>query len=75
VIVSEQCGIAPLLAEEAGLSVRHNCAALSQALQRMLGDADLHARLAAGCAKVTLRLGWEEPVRNMEALYQRLPQG
>jgi glycosyltransferase involved in cell wall biosynthesis len=72
VIVSEQCGIAPLLAEEAGLSVRHDCAALAQALRRVLGEADLHARLAAGCSKVTSRLGWEEPVRNMEALYTAL---
>jgi len=75
VIVSEQCGIAPLLAEEAGLSVKHDCAALAQALQRVLGDADLHARLAAGGPKVTSRLGWEEPVGEMEALYMRLASG
>jgi glycosyltransferase involved in cell wall biosynthesis len=72
VIVSEQCGVAPLLAEEAGLSVRHDCAALAQALQRVLSEADLHARLAAGCTKVTSRLGWEEPVRDMEVLYTAL---
>jgi glycosyltransferase involved in cell wall biosynthesis len=72
VIVTEQCGIAPLLADEAGLVVRHDSAALSEALERVLGDTKLRARLAGGCAKVTSRLGWDEPVREMEALYARL---
>jgi glycosyltransferase involved in cell wall biosynthesis len=69
VIVTEQCGIAPLLADEAGLVVRHDTAALARALERILREAELRARLAAGCAVVTSRLGWEEPVRDMEALY------
>ncbi len=72
VIVTEQCGIAPLLADEAGLAVRHDTGALSRALERVLSEAQLRARLAAGCAVVTSRLGWEEPIRNMEALYAAL---
>ncbi len=72
VIVTEQCGIAPLLANEAGLAVRHDSAALSEALVRILGTRETRARLEAGCAKVTSRLGWEEPVREMETLYARL---
>ena len=71
-IVTEQCGIAPLLADEAGLVVRHDSAALSGALVRVLGEAGVRARLVAGCAKVTSRLGWDEPVHEMEALYARL---
>ena len=72
VIVTQQCGIAPLLADEAGLVVPHDAAALSQALARVLGEAEVHARLAAGCANVTLRLGWDEPVHEMETLYATL---
>jgi glycosyltransferase involved in cell wall biosynthesis len=72
VIVTEQCGIAPLLAGEAGLVVRHDSAALSEALARVLGEAEVRARLAGGCAKVTSRLGWDEPIREMETLYARL---
>ena len=72
VIVTQQCGIAPLLADEAGLVVPHDAAALSQALARVLGEAEVHARLAAGCANVTLRLGWDEPVHEMETLYAAL---
>jgi len=72
VIVTEQCGIAPLLANEAGLAVRHDSAALSEALGRILGTEETRARLEAGCAKVTSQLGWNEPVREMETLYARL---
>ena len=69
VIVSEQCGIAPLLADEAGLVVPHEVGAIAEALARILDDAKLRGHLAAGCAKVTLRLGWDNPVREMEELY------
>ncbi len=72
VIVTEHCGIAPLLADEAGLVVRHDTAALSRALERILSETELRSRLAAGCANVTSRLGWDEPVRGMEALYATL---
>ena len=72
VIVTEQCGIAPLLADEAGLVVRYDSEALSRALERVLNEGQLRARLAAGCAAVTSRLDWVEPVREMEAIYARL---
>jgi glycosyltransferase involved in cell wall biosynthesis len=72
VIVTEQCGIAPLLADRAGLAVPHDAAALSKAMQRVLCEAALRARLAAGCGAVTARLGWDEPVGEMEHLYSAL---
>ena len=72
VIVTDRCGIAPFLGDEAGLVVPHDAGALSGALSLVLGQEGVRARLAAGCAKVTLRLGWDEPVREMEVLYARL---
>jgi glycosyltransferase involved in cell wall biosynthesis len=72
VVVTEQCGIAPLLADVAGLVVPHDAGALARAIKAVTGDPELHARLAAGCSVVTARLGWEEPVREMEALYNKL---
>lgn len=71
-IVTEECGIAPLLADEAGLVVRHDPVALCGALGRVLLDTELGGRLAAGCARVTSRLGWDEPIREMETLYTTL---
>ncbi len=71
VIVTEQCGIAPLLANEAGLVVRQEVRDLAGALARVLTDEELRGHLQAGCAKVTLNLGWESPVREMEFLYAK----
>jgi len=50
VIVTEQYGIGPLLADEA--------ATLSRAMERLLVEPDLRSRLTAGCAAVTYRTGW-----------------
>ncbi len=72
VVVTEQCGIAPLLENVAGLVVPHDPGALARAIWEVIGDPELHARLAHGCSTVTARLGWEEPVREMQALYNRL---
>jgi len=69
VIVTEQCGIAPLLANQAGMVVRHEAHSVAEALIRILTDEELRRHLQAGCAKVTLDLGWGEPVREMERLY------
>jgi glycosyltransferase involved in cell wall biosynthesis len=72
VIVTDRCGIAPLFAEGGGLVVPHEAAALTAALEKVLGDAELRARLAFGCAELTSKLDWEEPVRAMETLYSKL---
>lgn len=69
VIVTEQCGIAPLLANEAGLVVPHEIGALAHALRQVLGNEELRGHLKAGCAKVALNLGWDGPIREMESLY------
>lgn len=69
VIVTETCGIAALLAEGAGVVVPHEEAALSDALERVLSDVAFRERLRAAGAALLPRLGWEEPVREMEQLY------
>ena len=77
VIVTEQCGIAPLLANQAGMVARHEAHNVAEALSRILTDEELRRHLAAGCAKVTRQLGWGEPVHQMERLYAGCisPQG
>jgi glycosyltransferase involved in cell wall biosynthesis len=72
VVMTEGCGIAPLLAGVAALVVPHDVNALSRALERVLSEPDLHAQLSAGCKQVTARLGWEEPAQEMESLYRKL---
>jgi len=51
VIVTDQCGIAPYC-RIAGLVVKHDEIALTNALQELLHDETLYARLQAGCPTV-----------------------
>jgi glycosyltransferase involved in cell wall biosynthesis len=69
VIITEKCGIAPLLANEAGLVVKHEVQDMADGLTRVLTDQELRGHLKAGCAKVTLNLGWGSPVHGTERLY------
>jgi glycosyltransferase involved in cell wall biosynthesis len=72
VVVTEGCGIAPLLTGVAGLVVPHKAEAIAQAIERLLTEPGLRAQFAAGSKQATLRLGWEEPAQEMEALYRQL---
>lgn len=71
-IVTEGCGIAPLLADVAALVVPHNAAAIARAIERVLTEPGLYQRLSEGCARVAARLDWEEPACAMEVLYKEL---
>jgi glycosyltransferase involved in cell wall biosynthesis len=72
VIVTETCGIAPLLSGIAGLVVAHDAQAIANALEKVLTQADLRVQLSAGRTKIADRLGWDEPAREMERLYEKL---
>jgi glycosyltransferase involved in cell wall biosynthesis len=71
VVVTDRCGIAPLIEGRAGLVIPHEFEALVYALQQ-LSDAGLRARMKLGCMDVARGLGWEQPVALMEALYAEL---
>jgi glycosyltransferase involved in cell wall biosynthesis len=75
VILTENCGIASLLGNDAAVLVKHDAEELSSALERVLGDAGLRAKLAACGMAAARRLGWAEPVEEMEALYEKLAAG
>ncbi len=72
VLVTDRCGIAPIVDQRAGLVVPHDCTALEAGLSRILDDAALAARLRAGCRGVADSLGWAEPLAQMETLYREL---
>jgi hypothetical protein len=52
--------------------VPHDRHALTGALQQLLNQAQLHAKLKAGCSLATARLDWAGPVEEMERLYEAL---
>jgi glycosyltransferase involved in cell wall biosynthesis len=72
VLVTDRCGIAPLVDERAGLVVPHDCDALEQGLARILDDPALGDRFRAGCKGVADSLNWSEPLAQMETLYREL---
>ncbi len=72
IVVTENCGVAPLLAGIAGLAAPHDAKAISQAIERLLTEPMLHAQLTAGCKQTAAQLGWGEPAKKMESLYRYL---
>ena len=71
VIVTDRCGIAPLIEGRAGLVIAHQREALVRALNQ-LSDAGLRERMKLGCMDVARGLGWEQPLAETEALYAEL---
>jgi glycosyltransferase involved in cell wall biosynthesis len=72
VIVTDQCGIAPLLDGVAGLVTQHDVAAVAHALAELLHNSSLYANLKKGCASAVERLDWGLPTREMDALFRKL---
>jgi glycosyltransferase involved in cell wall biosynthesis len=72
VLVTDRCGIAPIVDGRAGVVVSHDCAALEAGLAQILDDRALAARLREGCKKVANSLSWAEPLAQMETLYREL---
>jgi glycosyltransferase involved in cell wall biosynthesis len=72
VVITENCGVAPLLSEVAGLVVAHDAAAVAQAIRRLLVDEGLRQKLSDGGKKVASRLGWDEPIKRMAEIYAEL---
>lgn len=72
VLVTDRCGIAPLVDGRAGLVVAHDCGALESGMARILEDTAVASRLRQGCRAVTDSLSWAEPIAQMEALYSEV---
>jgi len=73
VIVTENCGIAPLLADGA-IVVPHEERALKEALQKLLASGPLRNALGQKATAAAEKIGWAEPVRETEALYRELAE-
>ena len=75
VLVTDCCGVAPLVDGRAGLVVPHDQQALTAALGQLLDHPALRERLQRGCAEVARETDWEEPLSETEALYTELLAG
>lgn len=72
VLVTSECGIAPLVEGRAGSVVPCEVEALRDGLARLLVDEGLMTRLKEGCNELARSLSWDEPVAAMEHLYESL---
>ena len=72
VVLTENCGVAALLRGNAGIVVRHEASEVARAIRDILTDGALRNRLAQSGKSATSRLGWDEPVKQMELLYESL---
>jgi glycosyltransferase involved in cell wall biosynthesis len=72
VLVTDTCGIAPLVANRAGEVVPHDCHAIASALGRLLDTEELRERLRAGCVAAAADLHWDQPLDETQALYAHL---
>ncbi len=70
VIVTDRCGIAPLVGG-AGEVIPHDLAALRNAIGALLGDPMLRQSREQGCREFVDRLSWDEPLDQTEAMYRQ----
>ncbi|HLJ40472.1 MAG TPA: glycosyltransferase, partial [Candidatus Acidoferrales bacterium] len=70
VIVTDQCGIAPIVDGRSGLVVPHDSRAIASALKKLLNDDALAGQFRDACPGVVRGLSWEQPLFQMEAIYR-----
>jgi glycosyltransferase involved in cell wall biosynthesis len=72
VIATDQCGIAPLIADypPSGLIVPHDEEMLAAAMLRLGRDTGLREEFVAACARVGSSLAWDQPLSQLEQLYE-----
>jgi glycosyltransferase involved in cell wall biosynthesis len=70
VILTDRCGVAPIIAGRAGEVIPHDATALASALASFLAKPNLRESYLDGCAAVTRELSWNQPVAQMEQLYR-----
>lgn len=69
VLVTEGCGIAPLVHLRAGLSVPLHTGKIGEGMRALLDDPAVRASVTSRRAEVLAQLSWDEPLREAERVY------
>jgi glycosyltransferase involved in cell wall biosynthesis len=69
-VVSDRCGIAPLIDQRAGLVTSYDSQAVARTLKELLNNPPLYQRLKGGCLQVAKEISWEGLVREMQESYK-----
>jgi glycosyltransferase involved in cell wall biosynthesis len=72
VLLTDTCGIAPMIHERAGLAVPLGVESLATGLKLMMNDAGQPTSLTRRRAEVIKELSWEEPLNEMERIYREV---
>ena len=75
VVVTKDCGIAPLIQDRVGLVTDHKPSKVANALNQLLVERELHQTFTDRCSHVAREFTWDEPVIQMESLYRALDNG
>ena len=70
-VVSDRCGIAPLIDQRAGLVTSYDSGAVARTLQNLLRNAPLYHQLKAGCRDVAAEISWDGLVKKMQVSYEQ----
>lgn len=70
VVVSDRCGIAPLIDQRAGLVTPYDSQSVGWTLKELLQNPRLYQHLKAGCPRVAMEISWEGLVREMVESYK-----
>jgi len=68
-LVSDHCGIAPLVNQRAGVVTAYDLGGVVRALGDLMGNLSLYQRLKAGCPQVASELSWDKLVKGMQDSY------
>ncbi|GAC1652633.1 MAG: glycosyltransferase [Herpetosiphon sp.] len=71
VLLTEGCGLAPVIHGRAGMAVHANVTALAEGLRAML-DEPQRTAFTRRRTEVLSELSWEQPISQMELLYQQI---
>jgi alpha-1,6-mannosyltransferase len=69
-VVSDRCGIAPLIDQRAGLVTSYDAGAVARTLKELLNNSELYHRLKAGCSQVAEEISWDRLMAGMQDSYQ-----
>jgi glycosyltransferase involved in cell wall biosynthesis len=72
ILITDGCGIAPLVDGRAGLVVSCSIEGVRDGFCRLLDDDELLRQLRAGATEFARELSWDEPVEQMERIYSSL---
>lgn len=71
VLLTDTCGIAPLIHGRAGIAVPLGVESIANGMRMML-DPEIRAQMTARSEEVKRELSWEEPIRQTIELYEKI---